>query len=783
MASDEATSALEGTNKRKKRELVVNTKWEQRSTDPLYSHLIYSSEVDVVLTAKRGKAWQEMKAAETFRAENDRKFRERNAMSESTPVVLSYLFGNSKVQGEADVTKDREILVQDTMLSEGLKVIEVSTAAQEDGMSQESIMTEEDAVVNKSFKKSTPELPFSVYTDLQSIKQADIDHDSTNTDTPDRRGRRKRSRGKAEPEVDAGKEDPEYDIIPDSLHVANVREMFTEDHLFKHGTPDPSAAGTKQPCGGCGALLHCTDEKIPGYLPSQLLQDRSPEEMRSLLCQRCYIIKEYNVALKMTVSPEDYPKAIEHIKDKEALVLLVVDLLDFPGSVWPGILTLLGSKKKVIVVGNKLDLIVPDSRVYQKRITNIIREEFLKKWRKEEESSSVFPQIVASCCVSATTGLNIETLIEIIFDNWRASNDFMPGDIYIVGCTNVGKSSLFNALLDSDLCKIDAMDRVQKAIISPIPGTTLNLLKFPLSRPEPHFLLQRRKRLSQADKAFWAAEDARLALLAKHPRLHLAIPSHYAIKHTLLGKLTEIKGSYMNTVDTSQVEGVGVPQRLDPNVQEWRTSKYCYDSPGTVSQEQIINLLTSEEVSLALANTPLHPRSFMLKRDQTLLLAGLARLDYVEGLEERLYHPLIVTVFCSSLLPINIVKTVSCDQFLASAAGSELLKVPSANRGTKLPPLLGRKVEVESSMRQGGDWYHGARDIVLSSVGWVMVSGKEGETNGFIAYTPGGKGISERPPFLPFSVSMRGRRVQATPKFRSDYFLTRQLRGSRSFQQ
>jgi ribosome biogenesis GTPase A len=54
---------------------------------------------------------------------------------------------------------------------------------------------------------------------------------------------------------------------------------------------------------------------------------------------------------------------------------------------------------------------------------------------------------------------------------------FLTGDVYLVGCTNVGKSSIFNALLGSDYCKVQASDLVQKATISNWPGTTLNLLK------------------------------------------------------------------------------------------------------------------------------------------------------------------------------------------------------------------------------------------------------------------------------------------------------------------
>jgi ribosome biogenesis GTPase A len=33
------------------------------------------------------------------------------------------------------------------------------------------------------------------------------------------------------------------------------------------------------------------------------------------------------------------------------------------------------------------------------------------------------------------------------------------GDIYLIGTTNVGKSSIFNLLLESDLCSIKAIDR------------------------------------------------------------------------------------------------------------------------------------------------------------------------------------------------------------------------------------------------------------------------------------------------------------------------------------
>jgi len=728
--------------KRKKRAVVVNSKWGERSVDPLYSHLLYSSEVDVVNTVRRGKAWMEARAAEQFRAENDRKVRERNAMKEPTPIALSFLYGGAKkVQGEADVTKNQEILITEQM--EAIEAGEIVKEELEGGDVYQDHVN-----------------PYSVYTPLQDTAPA----------IEERKGRRKRKGHRAkiiETEKDGV---ADHDVIQDSLHTDGVRQHFSEDHLYKHGTADLSHPGTGVPCSGCGATLHCREERIPGFVPSQILQGLTAEELRVQPCQRCYIIQEYNVALKVNVSPEDYPKAIEHIKDKEALVLLVVDLLDFPGSVWPGILSLLGTNKRVIIVGNKLDLIVPDGQKYVKRITNIIRRDFMQKCFVDgdgEGKDGAFPQIVAACCVSASTGLNVEKLVEIIFDHWKNKQDSLPGDIYLVGCTNVGKSTLFNSLLESDLCKVAALDKVKKAVTSPVPGTTLNLLKFPLSRPEPHFLRARRNRLRKADQEFWRREDCRIELLKSQPKLQHSIPSHYAIKHTLLDSKTEVESSYMNIIDTS--EHSKRQEVIDPMSAEYTMSKFCYDSPGTVSQDQIINLLSSEEITKTLANTPLHPRTFLLKLDQTILLGGIARLDYIDGPEKRATHPLLVTIFCSASLPVNILTTPNVDAFLERAQGSPLLLVGAEGRQT--PPLLGRKIEVEGVIRRGTDWWSGAKDIVLSSCGWVMVSSSNPEeVSTFLAYTPGGRGIAARDPFLPDSVQMRGKRVQGTISYRSDFF-------------
>jgi len=44
------------------------------------------------------------------------------------------------------------------------------------------------------------------------------------------------------------------------------------------------------------------------------------------------------------------------------------------------------------------------------------------------------------------------------------------GDLHLVGCTNSGKSTLFNSLLMSDLCRNNARGLISRATTSIWPG-------------------------------------------------------------------------------------------------------------------------------------------------------------------------------------------------------------------------------------------------------------------------------------------------------------------------
>lgn len=229
----------------------------------------------------------------------------------------------------------------------------------------------------------------------------------------------------------------------------------------EYGTPDPSIDVSNVPCGGCGALLHCQNSSIPGYLPSELFGHCGLEDLRTMVCQRCHFMQKYNTALSVQVDPVDYPKLLYPLKKKRALIILMVDLTDFPCSIWPNIVDCIGTNKPVVVVGNKLDLLPGDFPGWVNHVQKILVQSLPKEIN-----------IKHTAVVSAKTGFGIEELINKLHALWQTK-----GDVYLIGCTNVGKSTMFNTLLQSDYCKIKAIDLVQRATTSPWPGTTLNLLK------------------------------------------------------------------------------------------------------------------------------------------------------------------------------------------------------------------------------------------------------------------------------------------------------------------
>lgn len=144
------------------------------------------------------------------------------------------------------------------------------------------------------------------------------------------------------------------------------------------------------------------------------------------------------------------------------MVVNVVDLFDFSNSLISSIKRFIGGNE-YILVGNKVDLFPKNSK-----------ESKIKDWmRQEANRNGLKPEKIF--LVSAAKKKNLADLMAFLAKKGEKK------DIYFVGTTNVGKSTLINAIINMN------SDLKDVITTSKFPGTTLDEIKIPLSNG--HYLI------------------------------------------------------------------------------------------------------------------------------------------------------------------------------------------------------------------------------------------------------------------------------------------------------
>lgn len=182
-------------------------------------------------------------------------------------------------------------------------------------------------------------------------------------------------------------------------------------------------------CIGCGSILQNTDENKDGYVL----------DINDKLCQRCFRIRYYNEYKNTIRDNNDYLKILDSINNDD-LVVYVTSLLDIR-------LDYIDSFKNVIVVLTKRD-ILPKS----------VKDEKLIKYIKSRYNP------LEVIVVSSIKNYNIDYLFDTL-------KQYKKNNIYVVGTTNGGKSTLINKLIknysDNDVVITSSM----------YPSTTLDKIE------------------------------------------------------------------------------------------------------------------------------------------------------------------------------------------------------------------------------------------------------------------------------------------------------------------
>ncbi|MEN1969331.1 ribosome biogenesis GTPase YqeH [Lentibacillus sp. N15] len=202
-------------------------------------------------------------------------------------------------------------------------------------------------------------------------------------------------------------------------------------------------------CQGCGIPIQTENQREIGYAPAATLE-REP-----VLCQRCFRLKHYNQVQSVSISDEDFLDLVSQIGNTTGLVVHLVDIFDVNGSLINSLPRLVGHNP-IILVGNKMDLLPKSSN--KRKL-----EQWLRASAKEMgiDVKDVF-------LISSAKGHGIDALAEAI-EHYRAQKD-----VYIVGTTNVGKSTFINRLIKRSTGENNIITT------SYFPGTTLGFIEIPL---------------------------------------------------------------------------------------------------------------------------------------------------------------------------------------------------------------------------------------------------------------------------------------------------------------
>ncbi|MCR5184976.1 MAG: hypothetical protein K6C32_02720 [Bacilli bacterium] len=209
-------------------------------------------------------------------------------------------------------------------------------------------------------------------------------------------------------------------------------------------------------CYNCGAVLQSMKKSESGFIGKDLMVEGA--ENRVLYCHNCYEkMKAINTGMLELDADDDILKILDDAVATDALIIWVVDLISFNGTLNPEVVKKI-KKLKIVVFGTKLDLMPKHTD-----------EEALKQFVIDRfKEAGITPHSVR--LFGNTENIVPGELLE-------ALNKTRQGhDAYMIGSLASGKTSIINKMLKG------YSNKSKRAIKTEYyPHTTVKVLEIPLS--------------------------------------------------------------------------------------------------------------------------------------------------------------------------------------------------------------------------------------------------------------------------------------------------------------
>ncbi|XP_066929987.1 uncharacterized protein YqeH-like [Clytia hemisphaerica] len=501
-------------------------------------------------------------------------------------------------------------------------------------------------------------------------------------------------------------------------------------------------------CASCGVILQTEYESSAGYVPSKKLDESMKDDVLSRLsCMSCFQLQSYNKPLAKRISNGEVINQLKHLRQQKALILYVVDMFDLEGTMFKNLQQVIGNKKRIILVGNKCDRLPQDNPKASKQLEHM--KDILKQtcFEYSLDKDCNFRDI---CLVSSKSGYGMLSLVEKI-----SKHRDMDMDVYLVGCTNTGKTSLYNLLMNLLNVHKDEILPPQ-GIVHHLPGSTNSLIRHDISMRRLVRLKDRLKNDPWEFEREWKVDEDLENFITQ---------KEYASLQNLDAKAPVprmLEDKSKKSVEPFKLEIVD--EEYLKRKQKEKKQNYLYDTPGILNETQIVRHFNSSEINYLSPQKWIVPRSFLIKPGGCLFIGGFARFDYhnihwpkrMIGSEEDASDPvnsalpIYVTLMVSPNVPGHVTITETADEKYEKLFVNGVLGLPEGGqeRFDEFPPLKPIKYTTVGQSRNTN-----CCDVALHGVGWLSISAATEGRVTFSVHTPNGEGQSmRRTPLLPFTV-------------------------------
>lgn len=209
-------------------------------------------------------------------------------------------------------------------------------------------------------------------------------------------------------------------------------------------------------CYRCGATLQSTDPTKEGYVNPEVLEN--PNQSFAF-CNKCFEAERYHSLSNEPYIDEDFINVLKEAKEKNCLLVYVVNLFSFETSFSKEVIDLI-ERMKILVVGTKFDLLPAGVK------KDDIKEYVAHRFRVAGLKITVDDVMITS----KKDNDSIQDTLTRILELKNAKN------VYVIGSEDAGKTSLISSFL-----KIYSNLSNGNIVTHKYKGTNLKVMEIPLT--------------------------------------------------------------------------------------------------------------------------------------------------------------------------------------------------------------------------------------------------------------------------------------------------------------